>query len=287
MMARVNLMVVDYCEVLTNVACALKEDIGDGDVTAALLSPNTECRAVIIARQSCVVAGIPWAVCCFKSINSEVCINSKVNDGAQVEHGETIMTITGNARDILTAERTALNFLQTLSAVATKTAHYIHLIKQSSTTLLDTRKTIPGLRYAQKYAVTCGGGSNHRMGLYDAYLIKENHIKACGSIKAAIEKARLNNENKLVEIEVESLDEFKQALRYEPDVIMLDNFELNDIATAIDLRGSADSKIEVSGGINDDTIQSISQLGVDYISVGNLTKSVDAVDLSLLIEEGS
>lgn len=273
------------CQILSDVSLALQEDVGSGDITANLLE-DTSNTAVIITREPMVLCGLPWADVCFKSIDSSLIVESLCNDGETLEPNRRLMRITGNSRSILTAERTALNFLQTLSGVATKTAFFCAQIKHTGATLLDTRKTLPGLRYAQKYAVQCGGGKNHRMGLYDAFLIKENHIKACGSIKHAIDRAKQSAQGQLLEVEVENLDEFSRALEYRPDVIMLDNFSLEEIAKAVAMNSDGAVKLEASGGVSLDNLVALAETGIDYISVGELTKSVTAIDLSLrFIEE--
>lgn len=278
-------MTINFTSVLSHVALALQEDIGSGDISAQLLPENQDVQALILCRESMVLCGIAWADCAFKAIDPLLDIRWHYRDGDSVKANETLVSLSGNSRAILTAERVALNYLQTLSAVATKTNQYCHKIKHTETKLLDTRKTIPGLRYAQKYAVQCGGGVNHRMGLYDAYLIKENHINACGSIESAINQARKLTENYLVEVEVEDLNEYAIALACHPDVILLDNFPLEDMTTAVKLNTKGVVKLEASGGVNANSIQSIAETGVDYISVGELTKSIKAIDLSLRLLE--
>jgi nicotinate-nucleotide pyrophosphorylase (carboxylating) len=225
--------------------------------------------------------------CTFAEIDSNTEIEWLVEEGAWIDKPATLCIIRGLARSILTAERTSLNFMQTMSGTATQTHHYLLQLKGYATRLLDTRKTLPGMRLAQKYAVACAGGVNHRFGLYDAFLIKENHIKACGSIRKAIAMARSAPGNLLVEIEVETLDELQEALDAKPDRILLDNFDHPMLIEAVAMNQSRQCDLEASGGINLDTIAAVAGTGVDYISVGAMTKSVRAIDLSLLIEEES
>ena len=227
----------------------------------------------------------PWVNAVFNQIDTQIEVEWKVSEGEWLDSPATLCTVHGPARAILTAERTVLNFLQTLSATATQTHYYVEKLKGTQTRLLDTRKTIPGLRLAQKYAVTCGGGVNHRMGLYDAFLIKENHIKACGSVAHAISLARQTNKHLLVEIEVETLDELHQALKAHPDRILLDNFSLEMLEKAVRMNQPKYCELEASGGINFDTIAAVARTGVDFISVGAITKSIQAIDLSLLIRD--
>ncbi|MDX2345734.1 MAG: carboxylating nicotinate-nucleotide diphosphorylase [Legionella sp.] len=270
-----------------DVVRALKEDVGAGDITAALISKNASGKAIVLSREPMVICGIPWVNHVFFSINPDIQINWQVSECDELYEPATLAVITGSLRGILTAERTALNFLQTLSGVATEIKRYTKLLKNTNTKLLDTRKTLPGLRQAQKYAVTCGGGVNHRMGLYDAVLIKENHIKACGSIQAAVDKARANNQGNWIEVEVENLDEFKAALIAAPDRILLDNFDNHMLKAAVLLRAEKNIILEASGGINLSNIKNIAETGIDYISVGAITKSVRAIDLSLLLDDGA
>lgn len=272
-------------DIQQDVLKALEEDIGSGDVTAQLLPPEQQAMAMIVSREPMLVCGQAWVNAVFSSVDPSVSLDWQVQEGAYLETGTTLCLLQGAARSILTAERTALNFLQTLSATATTTYRYVQRLKTMKTRLLDTRKTLPGLRHAQKYAVTCGGGVNHRMGLYDAYLIKENHIRACGSITAAIALARQQKPGWTVEVEVESLVELREALQAKPDRIMLDNFDLMMIREAVRIRGVCDCELEVSGGIHLDNIAQIAAEGVDFISVGDLTKSLRAIDLSLLFQD--
>ncbi len=271
--------------VMSDVKKALEEDIGSGDVTAALLPVDLMVNAVIISREPMVVCGRPWVECVLSEIDSSLEIEWFVGEGAWLSEPETLCSIRGLARSILTAERTILNFLQTLSATATETYRYLQQLKGYNTRILDTRKTLPGLRLAQKYAVACAGGINHRLGLYDAFLIKENHIKACGSIKQAISMARNMQKGLLVEVEVETLDELREALREMPDRILLDNFNLKMLTEAVAINQPKQCELEASGGINLATIAAVAKTGVDFISVGAITKSVQAIDLSLLIKD--
>ncbi len=275
-------MTADQIQILTDVTRALFEDIGTGDVTAALLPAEKIVNAKIISREPMLVCGQSWVDYTFHEVDPSIKIQWLVEEGAWLDKPTTLCQINGLARSILTAERTALNFLQTISATATQTHHYLQPLRDFKTQLLDTRKTLPGLRYAQKYAVACAGGTNHRLGLYDAFLIKENHIKACGSIRAAIELARQGAPNLLLEIEVETLDELQQALDARPDRIMLDNFNLHMLKEAVAMNQQR-CELEASGGIDLSTIAGVAATGVDYISVGAITKSIQAIDLSLLI----
>lgn len=276
-------MTLDKTQVKIDIQRALIEDLGTGDITAALLPANKIVDALIISREPMLVCGQPWVDSVFTEIDPTITLKWQVEEGAWLDKPATLCHIHGSARSILSAERTALNFLQTLSATATQTHHFLKPLKGHKTKLLDTRKTLPGLRYAQKYAVACAGGTNHRLGLYDAFLIKENHIKACGSIHAAIELARQSAPNLLVEIEVETLDELREALAAKPDRIMLDNFNLHMITEAVAINQQR-CKLEVSGGVDLSTIERIAETGVDYVSVGAITKSIQAIDLSLLIK---
>ena len=264
------------------VAAALAEDIGDGDLTAALIDQTTSATATIISRQQAVICGRPWVDEVLRQVDPTLSAEWLVDEGTLVEPNQALLKIEGAARSQLTAERTMLNFLQTLSGTATRTHHYVNLIAGGKTQLLDTRKTIPGLRLAQKYAVKIGGAENHRIGLFDAFLIKENHIEAAGSIAAAIEKARAMKPDARLEVEVENLEELKTAIAAQPDWIMLDNFSLTDMETAVSLATGTGIRLEASGGIEDpDDLQKIAATGVDYISLGALTKHCQAIDLSM------
>lgn len=272
-------------DIRLDVQRALAEDVGTGDVTAALISSDLQVVACIISREPMMLCGKAWVESVFAEVDIAINIHWLVDEGQWLQEPSTLCTIEGAASSILTAERTALNFLQTLSATATQTYHYLQQLKGTSTRLLDTRKTLPGLRLAQKYAVACAGGMNHRLGLYDAFLIKENHIKACGSIKKAIEKAKENRADLLIEVEVETLDELQEALEAKPCRILLDNFNHKMLVDAVIMNQSYQCKLEASGGVSLETIASIAATGVDYISVGSITKSIEAIDLSLLIKE--
>lgn len=272
-------------QVAFDVKHALQEDVGNGDVTADLLPQRLIVEAEILSREPMLVCGQPWVNEVFKQVDNTVEIEWQVSEGDWLNAPATLCIIHGTASSILTAERTALNFLQTLSATATQTYHYVQKLKGTRTKLLDTRKTIPGLRLAQKYAVHCAGGLNHRMGLYDAFLIKENHIKACGSVAHAIGLARKTNKHLLVEIEVETLGELQEALDAHPDRILLDNFTQDMLEQAVKMNQPKYCELEASGGININNITAVAQTGVDFISVGTITKSIKAIDLSLLIRE--
>lgn len=262
------------------VAYSLSEDIGSGDITAMLIAANAHTSGQVITRQHAVIAGVDWVNEVFHQVDPEVTLEWQVSDGQAVTPDQVLFRCQGRARSLLTAERTALNWLQTLSGVATRCASYAALVKHTGVKLLDTRKTLPGLRLAQKYAVTCGGCHNHRIGLHDAFLIKENHIAACGSIAKAIETARRIAPSRPVEVETENMDELQQALTAGADVIMLDEFSFTDMREAVALVAGA-AKLEASGGINPETLVPVAETGVDYISIGALTKDVTAVDLSM------
>lgn len=253
------------------------------DVTASLIEPDKDITANLITKEDCVFVGKEWVELTFKAVSQDVAIDWHVKDGAKCTSGDLIATFSGNARAILIAERTAMNFAQTLSATATTVGDFVNLMGESKTRLLDTRKTLPGMRYGQKYAVTLGGGVNHRVGLYDRFLIKENHIMACGSIAAAVDKAKSLNQNILVEVEVESLDELTQAINAGVDIVMLDNFDIAQIEAAVALNNGA-VKLEVSGNVDETTLAQLAQTNVDYISSGAITKHVKAVDLSLRVQ---
>ena len=259
---------------------ALNEDIGSGDITAQLVAADTQYVAKVITREPAIICGVDWVNETFAQLDNAVTINWSVSDGDRVEAEQTLFTLSGSARSILTGERTALNFLQLLSGTATLCDRYAQLTAHTSVKLLDTRKTLPGLRTAQKYAVTCGGCFNHRVGLYDAYLIKENHIAACGSINAAITTAKTNHPDKPVEVEVENLDELQQALAAQADIVMLDNFSIEDLEQAVAITQGR-VKLEASGNVSETTLAGLAATGVDYISIGALTKHVTAIDLSM------
>lgn len=263
-----------------NIQQALQEDIGDADITALLTPEDEQATATIISREDMVLAGQPWVNALIKTYDPTVKITWLKNDGDVVKANETIYQLAGSARSLLTVERPALNFIQTLSAVATKTAEYVKYLEGTPTKLLDTRKTLPGLRIAQKYAVGVGGGQNHRLGLFDAFLIKENHIMAAGGIAQAIAKARQIAPNKPVEVEVETWDELNQALEAQADIVMLDNFSQQQMIDAVK-HVAGRCKLEASGNITLETLTEVAQTGVDYISMGVLTKDVKAIDLSM------
>ncbi len=276
-----NLLLADLtAEIEANVRTALKEDIGSGDITAQLIPEDRQARATVITRETAIVSGTAWVDEVFRQIDPRVKVEWRVQDGQRAEANQALFHLEGPARALLSGERSALNFLQCLSAVATRVGHYVELVKDTQVKLLDTRKTLPGLRLAQKYAVTCGGGHNHRIGLYDAFLIKENHIAASGGIAQAIEAAHRIAPGKPVEVEVESLEELQQALDAGTDIIMLDELSLDDMRTAVTLTAGR-AKLEASGGVNETTLRTIAETGVDYISIGTLTKDVKAIDLSM------
>lgn len=267
------------------VSLALAEDIGSGDITAALIDADASAHASIICRENAVLCGVPWAEEVIRQLGARtVTLEWLQPEGSEISTNQTIARFTGPARTLLSAERCMLNFLQTLSGTATLSREYARLVAHTSCQLLDTRKTIPGLRTAQKYAVAVGGCGNHRMGLYDAFLIKENHISACGSITRAIAKARGLAPGKPVEVEVESFAELSEALDARADIIMLDNFSIADMREAVRQnldRGDAGSRLEASGGITRQRLVEIAETGVDYISIGALTKDLKAIDLSM------
>ena len=261
---------------------ALQEDIGDGDITSLLIADNLQAKAHILCREEAILCGVAWVEETYRNIDSRVQIQWNFKDGDSLKKDAQVAEIVGNARAILTGERTALNFLQTLSGTATITKQYTERLKGTSVILLDTRKTLPGMRNAQKYAVRVAGGSNHRKGLYDAYLVKENHIQSCGNISNAISTARKINPNKVLEVEVQNLEQLSEAISAKPDIIMLDNFKLQDIRKAVTIN-PGNAKLEVSGNINQESLVNVAKTGVDYISVGALTKHCRAIDFSLLL----
>jgi nicotinate-nucleotide pyrophosphorylase (carboxylating) len=268
--------------ILANVRAALAEDVGSGDITAALIPASANATARIITRENGVLCGRAWVDRVFTELDPAVTLTWEVDDGEPIAAGNHLLTVNGPTRALLTGERSALNFLQLLSGTATTCRRYANLVAGSGARLLDTRKTIPGLRSAQKYAVTCGGCHNHRFGLYDAFLIKENHIHAAGGIAEAVRAARQYAPGKPVEVEVENPDELAQALAAECDRIMLDNFSVEAMAAAV--RHSAGRvELEASGNVTERTLQAIAGTGVDYISIGALTKDCRALDLSMRI----
>ena len=263
-----------------NVRAALAEDIGSGDLTAALIPVDRMAEAWVISRESAVVCGRPWVDETFRQLDRSVRLVWHVNDGDQVEPGQELFRLNGTARALLTGERTALNFLQTLSGTATEARRYADAVAGLTVKILDTRKTLPGLREAQKYAVRCGGCHNHRHGLYDGVLIKENHILAAGSISAAVSKVRPYARGKPIEVEVETLAELEEALAAGADIVMLDNFSREQIRQAVGFNQGR-AKLEVSGNVELEGLRALAETGVDYISTGALTKHVRAVDLSM------
>jgi len=262
------------------VSIALAEDVGAGDVTGELIPEDEVSMATIITRDNATICGIDWVEEVFAQLDNEIHIEWEVTDGDQVEAGQTLCSLSGNSRALLTGERTALNFLQTLSATATVARQYANEVDGTECKVLDTRKTIPGLRVAQKYAVSCGGCHNHRIGLFDAVLIKENHIEAAGSIAKAVEEARFNSPDLTVEVEVENFDELQQALDANVDRIMLDNFTTDQIVEAM-TKSNKQVELEASGGITLDNIRQYAETGVDFISIGALTKDIKSIDLSM------
>ena len=275
-----NIIAPDPVVVQRNVRAALAEDVGTGDITAALIAPQSHASARVITREDGVLCGRAWVDGVFAQLDSAVSIEWLCQDGQCVSAGDVLFTAQGAARSLLTGERCALNFLQFLSGTATICRRYADLVSGTAVKLLDTRKTIPGLRDAQKYAVRCGGCHNHRIGLYDAFLIKENHIAACGTIAAAVDAARKYAPGKPVEVEVENLAELEQALATDCDRVMLDNFSLELVAAAVKLAHGR-VELEVSGNVNEGTLLAFAQTGVDFISIGALTKDCKALDLSM------
>ncbi len=263
-----------------DVSRGLAEDLGRGDVSAQLIDADQKLKTRLLVREDAVLCGIEWFIEAFRQCDDSIQIEWLAKDGDRVDADSVLCHISGPARSLLTAERTALNFLQTLSGTATITAHYADLIKHTRCRILDTRKTIPQLRIAQKYAVTCGGGLNHRIGLFDAYLIKENHLAACGSIAAAVSRGRALNPDLLLEVEVESLDELQQAIDAAVDRALLDNFSIEQTRQAVELNNQR-IQLEASGSITDQSLIAIAETGVDFISIGALTKHLHAIDFSL------
>ena len=268
---------------IETVAQSLREDIGDGDITAMLIPQARISRGHVITRDAATIAGRAWVEEVFRQVDPGVTLSWQVQDGDEASPGQSLFSMEGPARSLLTAERSALNWLQLLSGVATTCANHARRVAHTGVQLLDTRKTLPGLRLAQKYAVTCGGCHNHRIGLWDAFLIKENHIAACGSIADAVREARRLAPGRPVEVETENLDELDQALAAGADIIMLDEFSLEDMRQAV-IHTAGAAKLEASGGVNSETLVPIAETGVDYISIGALTKDVRAVDLSMRLD---
>jgi nicotinate-nucleotide pyrophosphorylase (carboxylating) len=268
------------------VRTALAEDIGSGDITAALIPADAQSHAHVICRETAVLCGYAWFNEVFRQLDEHVRIDWHAKDGDAISANQTLCTLTGHSRSLLTGERTALNLLQTLSATATRTREFVQAVAGTGAQILDTRKTLPGLRTAQKYAVVCGGGRNHRIGLFDAFLIKENHILAAGSIAAAVAAARRQRPGLLVEVEVENLDELQQALGADVDQVLLDNMDCDTLRQAVALTAGR-AKLEASGGVNLQSVRAIAETGVDFISVGSLSKDLIAVDLSLRFDDDS
>jgi len=268
------------------VTIALVEDIGSGDVTAELVPADQRVTGKVISREPAILCGRPWVTEVFRQLDPSVQLTWTADDGDRVAANQTLFEIAGLARPVLTGERAALNFLQLLSGTATATRRYVEAIAGTASAILDTRKTLPGLRTAQKYAVLCGGAQNLRIGLFDQVLIKENHIAAAGSVTEVIRAARRAAGSKKVEVEVETLQEFSEALQAAPDIIMLDEFSLSDMRAAVELNSASDHsvKIEASGRVTLETVRAIAETGVDYISIGSITKHVRAVDLSMRLE---
>ncbi len=270
--------------IVEQVRQALTEDIGCGDITAELIPPDAHLGGSVIAREPGVLCGRDWFDEVFRQLDPKLSIRWFAEDGATLHPDQQLCELSGQARSLLTGERTALNFVQLLSAVATRTHTYVNAVAGSNCRVLDTRKTLPGLRLAQKYAVRCGGGTNHRIGLFDAILLKENHIIAAGSIAQAVAQARTQNSDVLLEVEVETLAELEQALQAGADRVLLDNFNLDQLRQAV-AQTTGRAELEASGGITLQTIAEIAATGVDFISVGELTKSVGALDLSMRLHQ--
>jgi len=270
----------------SQVQAALREDVGSGDVTARLVPERQQAHGRVITREDAVLAGRPWVEETFRQLDATLRLKWHAEDGERLTADQVIFEAEGSARSILTGERNALNFLQLLSGTATETRRFVDAIAGTACKILDTRKTLPGLRTAQKYAVRCGGGQNHRMGLFDMVLVKENHIAAAGSLAKAVDTARVHAPGLKVEVEVESLAEFETAMAAKPDIIMLDEFSLSDMRAAVAINGkrSRPVKIEASGGVSLEGLRDIAETGVDYISVGALTKHVRAIDLSMRLD---
>ncbi|MGD2054087.1 MAG: carboxylating nicotinate-nucleotide diphosphorylase [Gammaproteobacteria bacterium] len=273
-------MSVSQSTIEETVHIALREDLGDGDITAELIPADAVSLANVISRENCIFCGMDWFEEVFRQIDDQVFIEWHIQDGDSVSAGDTICSLSGPSRSLLTGERTALNFAQTLSATATQAASYAKAVAGTEAVVLDTRKTIPGLRAAQKYAVSCGGCQNHRMGLYDAILIKENHIAAAGDIQTAVDQARFHSPGYPVEVEVEDIAQLEQAIAAGVDRVLLDNFTPDRIREAVKLSNGRVA-LEASGGITLENIREFAETGVDYISTGSLTKDIIAIDLSM------
>ncbi len=269
-----------------NVRAALAEDIGSGDLTADLIDNDAVNGATIIAREACIVCGQHWVDEVYRQLDDSIIVDWYIADGEHAEADDIICKLVGPTRPIVSGERAALNFLQTLSATATRTRRYVDAIAGTATRVLDTRKTLPGLRLAQKHAVRCGGGHNHRTGLYDAILIKENHVRSAGSVAAALERAQTAHPDVPVQIEVESIDELHEALDAGAGRILLDNFSIDAVARAVEINegyGIVGAELEVSGNVTLDNVRAYAETGVDYLSIGALTKHIEAIDLSMLL----
>jgi nicotinate-nucleotide pyrophosphorylase (carboxylating) len=281
-MTLLNALLTEHIQ--SQVTFALEEDMGLGDITAQLIPDDQEISATVISRELAVLCGQAWVNEVFSQLGDRVSLTWHYNDGDLLEPNKAFLTIKGHARTILTGERTALNFLQTLSYTATVTRQYSEIVSNTQLTILDTRKTLPGMRQAQKYAVTVGGGRNHRMGLYDAFLIKENHIMAAGSIANAVSMAQKIAPGKTIEVETENLDEVAMAVAAGADIIMLDNFSYEDMSKAVaDFKGQV--KFEASGNMDKDRLLKVAATGVDFVSIGALTKHIQAIDLSLRVSQ--
>lgn len=275
-------------EVGDEVLRSLQEDVGTGDVSAAVIEEGVQAKAQVVTREVAIVCGRPWVEAVFAEVDDALVLSWLCDDGDVVQPDQVLLTVEGSLRSIVTAERTALNWLQTLSGTATTVSGYVSALRGLSLKLLDTRKTLPGLRRAQKYAVVCGGGHNHRFGLYDAFLIKENHIVGAGSIPAAVERARASHPELLLEVEVETLSELREVLPLGVDVVMLDNFSMDDVEAAVVCRtemGCDGVSFEVSGLVTQDRLYALAQVGIDAVSVGAFTKNVEAIDLSLQVQK--
>lgn len=274
-------MPIEHQQIQDDVRRALQEDVGSGDITAALIPVDADATATVIARDAAIICGQPWFDEVFAQLDGAIAIDWQIAEGSEVEPNQVLCTLVGNARAILTGERSALNFLQTLSGTATAAHRFVAAVAGTNVTILDTRKTIPGLRRAQKYAVHCGGGRNHRIGLFDGVLIKENHILSAGSIANAVEAAKREAPKGVaIEVEVETLAEVEEALDAGADILLLDNMPPELLSQAVQLNGGR-AKLEASGGIEIATIRAIAETGIDYISIGAITKHLHAVDLSM------
>jgi len=271
---------IGLSHIISDITRSLEEDLGSGDLTAQLIAPDTQLQVRLISRENAILCGTDWFTQAFIQLDPNNHIQWLADDGDHIKADQIVCKISGNARSILSAERTAINFLQTLSATATITNFYQGLISQTRCRILDTRKTIPGLRLAQKYAVSCGGGMNHRIGLFDAFLLKENHLAAAGSMAQACKQARHLNKEALLEVEVETLEQLQQAIEAQVDRALLDNFSLEMLQQAVKINQKR-IELEASGNITEKNILDIAQTGVDYISIGALTKHVRAIDFSL------